>query len=481
MPKFRPIALVIGILLMILGTTMLVPLSVDIVVGHPNHYVFAGPAAVTFSIGLLMAVANRGPVTGLGVREMALITVGAWSVVALFASLPFMFSTVNLDYTDAFFEAVSGLTTTGSTVLTNLDSLPRDILLWRALLQWLGGIGIIVMGLAILPLLGVGGMQLFRMESSDRSAKALPRARQIAVALGFIYCGFTGLCALAYWLEGMTGFEAITHAMTTLSTGGYSTSDSSIGHFGSRAIEWTAIVFMVLGALPFGLYIWMLVRRRWPVIDEQVKLFISFLVIVILVLALWRWARDGAAPFEALTAVAFNVVSVVTTTGYASTDYNAWSGLSVLTFFLLIFAGGCTGSTAGAIKMFRYYVMLVFLRANVRRLLHPHVVQSLTFAKHRMADEVAGSVIAFVYVYLASVAMLAFMLSAVGLDFITSLSGAATAIGNVGPGLGPVIGPAGTFAPLSDTAKWLLAVGMLLGRLEFFTVLMVVTPRFWQG
>ncbi len=482
MSDFRPILFIQGLFLSALGGAMLLPSLADIVSDNSDWQVFAASALVTGFTGLMLLLSCRGGTVELDMRQGFLLTTTSWVAISGFAALPFLFSSLQLDYSDAFFEAISGLTTTGSTVVVGLDGLPPGILLWRSLLQWIGGIGIIVMAVAMLPFLRVGGMHLFRTESSDRSDKPLPRVEQIAVSITAVYAALTAACAAAYWLAGMTAFEAINHAMTTLSTGGFSTSDASMGHFQQPSVQWIGTLFMALSALPFVLYVKMLHGHGLALFhDRQVRSFIAFVGCVIV--ALWAWlAITRSVPaLDALRLVAFNVVSVVTTTGFATTDYTLWGSFAIAAFFFLTLVGGCTGSTSGGIKMFRFEIMALALREQMHGLVEPKAVFVPRYGQRRIGGDVMASVGIFMFLFFAATAVLAAALAALGLDPVTSLSGAATALANVGPGIGPIIGPAGNFASLPDSAKWLLAAGMLLGRLEIFTVLVLFTPAFWRG
>ena len=478
----RPVLFVVGILLTTLAGFMFVPALVDLAVGNPDWRVFLAGAFFTLFIGGTLVLMNRTGRVDLTVRQTFLLTTLAWLVMAAFAALPFSFAELELDYADAFFEAMSGLTTTGSTVIVGLDYAPPGILLWRALLQWQGGIGIIVMAIAVLPMLRVGGMQLFRTESSEMSEKVLPRATQISAVIAIIYVTLTAAAATAYWIAGMTLFEAICHAMTTIATAGFSTSDASLGHFGSTAIEWIATAFMVIGSIPFILY-FQVVRGQGGALwrDSQVRSFLGLVVVAVLVLAGWLWLAHDAPLEAALRFAAFNTVSVITGTGYSSTDYGAWGGFAVTTLLFLMVVGGCTGSTTGGIKVFRFQVLYASAAVQVRRLLQPHGVFVAHYNRKPMPDSVGEAVMSFFFLFLVSFGVVAVTLATLGLDFMTSVSAAATALANVGPGLGELIGPAGTFAPLPDAAKWVLSAAMLLGRLELFTVLVLFTARFWRG
>lgn len=482
MIDLRPILMVVGILLTTLAVAMFLPALADATAGNPGWIVFLASAFLTLFIGVSLVLTNRvGPVN-LSVRQTFLLTTLSWTVLTAFAALPFAFAKLDLTYTDAFFEAMSGLTTTGATVIVGLDEAAPGILLWRALLQWLGGIGIIVMAIAVLPMLRIAGMQLFRTESSEISEKVLPRTTQLSAVIGLIYVSLTAVAAAAYWTAGMRPFEATVHAMTTIATAGFSTSGGSIGHFSSATIEWLAVLFMLVASLPFLLYFQAFSghsRALWR--DSQVRWFLSVVVAAVAVMTLWRWLPGGADFGSALRQAAFNVVAVATTTGYSSTDYSLWGAFALTLFLLLMFMGGCTGSTAGGIKAFRFQVLYATARVQISRLMQPHGVFVPHFNDRAISDTVAQSVMSFFFLFAACFVVLALALAALGLDFLTSVSGAAAAITNLGPGLGDVIGPAGSYAPLPDAAKWLLSAGMLLGRLELFTVLVLFTPRFWRG
>jgi trk system potassium uptake protein TrkH len=476
-----PVAHIIGLFVSALGIIMLVPAAVDFFAGHPDWQVFTIASAVTVFCGAAIVLATAGPIMALSVHQGFLLTTGVWLAAAVAGAVPLMFAELHLDFTDAFFEAMSGLTTTGSTVVTRLDQAPPGILLWRAILQWVGGIGFIVVGLAILPFLQVGGMQLFRLESSEKSEKAVPQAKRFALLLLSIYVGLSAACVAGLLAAGMSPLEATVHAMATLSTGGFSTSDASVAYFGSASIEWIITVFMVSGSLPFLLYLRFIQGRPDLLFeDEQVRSFIRFLFIVILSLTAWMVLDQRMPPLQALRLVAFNVTSVVTTTGFASTDYSLWGDPAIVVFFLLTFVGGCTGSTAGGLKAFRFDILRLALRIHVHRLIYPHGAFVAAYNGRKVTDDVFTGVLLFMGLYVITVAIAALLLGLMDLDLVTAVSGAATAVGNVGPGLGPMIGPAGNFSSLPAAAKWVLAIAMLLGRLELFTVLALMARGFWK-
>lgn len=483
MIDLRPILFINGFLLLVLAAGMAIPAVVDLLLQDLDWQVFLASGTVCAFAGLVLVFGSRpeGRIS-LTTRQAFLLTACSWLMVAAFGALPFAFSETEMSVTDAFFESMSGITTTGATAISGLDDLPYGILMWRAMLHWLGGIGIIVMAVAILPVLRIGGMQLFRMESSDKTEKAMPRVSQIATAIGTVYLVFTMVCTVALWLAGMSFFEAICHAMSTIATGGFSTSDTSISHFASPLIEWITLVFMLIGGGTFLLYITPWHYGRWAILkDSQMRWYVAFVGFFGVLLGLWQWTVNDVDFLDAIRHALFNVVSVVTTTGFMSSDYNAWGGFPQVVFFFLTFIGGCTGSTAGGIKIFRWQVLFAMAGVQVKRLLHPHGVFVIDFNKQRISDLVVRSVLGFMVLFFVSFALLSFALTLTGLDFLTSLSGAATALANVGPGLGEVIGPAGNFKPLPDAAKWLLSFGMLLGRLELLTVLVLFMPSFWRG
>jgi len=482
MREYRAVFLVNGILLLILGVAMLVPALLDARVGHPDWQVFLAAAFLTGFVGGSLAITCWGSGKNLQLRQAFVLTTTVWVTTPAFGALPFVFADLGLSYTDAFFEAMSGITTTGSTVISGLEYAPPGILIWRALLQWMGGIGIIVTAVAILPLLQVGGMQLFRMESTDASEKVLPRAAQLAGTISIIYLCLSVVCALVYWVAGMTAFDSAAHAMTTIATGGFSTSDLSIGIYDSSLIDYTAVVFMIIGSLPFLLYFQAL--RGQPLVlwqDSQVRWFFSILAAAVGCMVLYQVGENDMPLDKALRYTVFNVTSILTGTGYTTDDYGQWGGFAVVIFFFIMFIGGCAGSTSCGIKVFRLQVLFAAARSQMNRLIQPHGVFVANFNRRPIPESVMDSVMSFIFLFILSFAVIAVALSFMGLDLITAISAAGTAIANVGPGLGDVIGPSGTFEPLPDIAKWMLAFGMLLGRLEVLTVLVLFTRAFWRN
>lgn len=479
---FAPLLMVQGVVLATLAILMLPAVLLSLVEGSEQWRGLVASAMLTGATAAICLLAGWRQKFSLGTRQLFVMTTMSWFVASGFAALPFALTPVNIDYVDAFFEATSGLTTTGSTVLTRLEALPPSILLWRGLLQWLGGIGIIVFAIAVLPFLEVGGMRLFHTESSDWSDKLMPRSRDIIRAVGLVYASLSSIIAASYWLAGMLPFDAIVHAMTTVSTGGFANYDTSIGQYANQpAVLWLGSLFMMAGAMPFLLYVRFVRGDRvalWR--DQQVRGFLQFVGVLVIAFSLYRSVFQHEDWFESFTHTAFNVISIITTTGYASEDYSTWGTLAFTVFFYLTFIGGCSGSTSGAIKIFRFQIAMMMFMNQIKWLLHPQGVFVNRYNGRLVGDHIGRSVVAFSFFYAVTVSVLAIGLAALGLDLTTSVSGAATAVSNVGPGLGNLIGPAGNFAALPDSAKCLLALGMLLGRLEIFTVLIILTPAFWK-
>ena len=479
--QLSPVLNILGLLTTVLAASMLIPMCVDLYSGSGEWQIFALSALLTaFFFFFVWLATNQRDTLDLGLRQAFLLTNGAWFLIGIFGALPFLFSELNLSLTDSVFESVSGITTTGSTILPYIEIASPGILMWRALLQWLGGVGIVVMAMAVLPMLSVGGMQLFRTESYERAENVVPRATQLAGGIGLIYTGLTALWAIMLSLAGMNMFDAVTHAMTTLATGGYSTRTASIGAFDSVTIEWIIIFGMIVGSLPFAHYL-ALTRGGWRSLmnDPQVRLFL-ILVAGLVILLSWHLTQTGQGFGNAFRQSSFNAVSIMTGTGYVSANYSAWGGFASTVLLMTMFIGGCGGSTTCGIKVFRLQVLAATARVQISRLLRPHAVVLAYYNRRPVIPEVMDSVMGFFYLYILGFVVIAILLGMMGLDFVTALSGAATSISNVGPGLGVVIGADGNFSSLPDSAKWVMSFGMLLGRLEIFTVLVMLSPAFWQ-
>lgn len=439
--------------------------------------VFAKAFVLTGLLGVLVAIASAHPHGTLRPSHGFLLTASVWMTASVCGALPLLFW--QLSPVDAFFESMSGITTTGSTVMSGLDTTPKSILLWRALLQAIGGIGFVVTGVALLPFLKVGGMQLFRTESSELGEKEFASAARFALATLTAYGVLMGACFVLYFAEGMSFFDAAVHAMTTLSSGGYSNYDASFGHFESPRLQYTATVFMLLGGLPFAWYIRVVLKGRLA--SEQIATLLTFVAGMTAILTLWLVMTSDKPLEPAFREVAFNVVSVITTTGYASTDYTTWGSFAVAVFLALTAVGACTGSTSGGAKIMRWIVFFRLTRTEVRRIGSPNAVLVARYEGRPLGPDVISGVTTFFTLYFGTMLVLAIALNLFGLDFLTSISGALTAVANVGPGVGTVIGPAGNFASLSDGAKFLLSIGMYLGRLELMTVLVLFTPIYWDS
>jgi trk system potassium uptake protein TrkH len=477
----RMIGFIIGLFLITIAASMLIPmLTLYLFDRIDDEAAFMWSALITAIAGLALVLPGRPKNVHLRPRDMYLLTTASWVMVCVFAALP-MVLIHHISYTDAFFETMSGITTTGSTILVGLDQASPGLLIWRSMLQWLGGIGFIGMAVAILPLLRVGGMRLFQTESSDWGEKVMPRSHMAAKYILGIYSLLTALGFLCFWAAGMTPFDAINHAMSTISTGGFSTSDASIANWTQPAVHWVAVVFMLLGSLPFTLYVATIRGNHNALMrDHQVQGFLGFLAFAWLSVGTWLWLNSDNTWMDAIRLAAVNITSVVTTTGFALGDYSLWGSFAVLLFFYLTFVGGCSGSTSGGMKIFRFQVAVILLRSNLTRLVHPRAVIKKQYNNHDLDEDIIASLITFSFFFAGTIMLIAVGLTLTGLDWITSLTGAATAVCNVGPGLGPIIGPAGNFSTLPDAAKWMLTIGMLLGRLEILTVLVLFSRVFWK-
>ena len=472
----------IGVLLVILGTFMLIPFFVQFIYDEKNN-TFLSSASVTAFVGILLILTNLEENKKLNLQQAFLLTTLSWLSIAIFGCLPFLFSNLDLSFVDAFFESMSGITTTGSTVITNLDDVSKSILIWRAILQWLGGIGVIVMAITILPLLNVGGMQLFRMESSDTTEKILPKTREITLIISIIYLALTFACGISYWTVGMNIFDSIAHSMTTIATGGFSTYSDSIGYFKNPKIEIISIIFIVLGSMPFIAYLKFVKGDKKVFLkDTQIKGLVYILIISVLLMFFYLMLSNKDYSFsENLRISTFNVVSILSGTGYVTTDFSLWGKFPLVFFLFLMFVGGCAGSTTCGIKIFRFQILGHFIINQIKKLVYPHGVFSTKYNNEKISNTFIYSIMTFVFLYFFIFFILAALLSINGLDFITAISGSASAISNVGPGLGDVIGPNGNFSDLPNFSKLSLSLGMLLGRLELFAVLVLFFPSFWKN
>jgi trk system potassium uptake protein TrkH len=479
MSNYKTVFFTLGILQIILGIFMLIPVIVQFLYNEIDSSFF-GASIVTIIFGTLFFLSNLDHDKKLTLQQAFLLTALSWLSIATFGSLPFLFSSVEFSLTNAFFESMSGITTTGSTIISNLENIPKGILLWRAILQWLGGIGIIVMAITLMPIMNVGGMQLFKVSNNDSSEKILPKSKEIALRLIYIYSALTFFCAISYKILGMNYFDSLTHSMTTIATGGFSNYNESIGFFNNTYIEISAMIFIILGSLPFIAYIKFLNgNRKIFISDIQIKAFIKIIIFSILILSTYLFLSNSNQ--INLRSVLFNIISILTGTGYVNAQYDNWGGFPIVLFLVLMFIGGCAGSTTCGIKIFRIQIIYSFISNQIKKVIYPKGVFVLKYDHSPVDNKFIASIISFIYMYLVIFFLIAALLSLSGLDFITAISGAATSISNVGPGLGSIIGPNGNFSTLPDISKWILSVGMILGRLELFAILVLFLPSFWRN
>lgn len=481
MRDFRPIFNLLGLLLCIESIALLVPMFFDLINQNQDWKQFFFISCLTFLVGLVLYVGFKKENIQINLRQAFLLTIVSWFLIAFFGSLPFIYTSSSLNFTDAFFEAVSGITTTGSTVIPNLEILSEGILVWRSLLQWFGGIGIIVLAIAILPTLQIGGMQLLHMEHDDPYEKTLPKINKFIFEIISLYVSLTILCFFFYYIFGMTAFDSLIHSMSTISTGGFSNHSLSFGYFESYSLENVSIIFMILGSLPFVIFIQFIHGQKMSIFkDDQIKLFLFLLLIIIFVTSIWLANYLKIDFLQSIRLATFNITSILTGTGYTSSNYNNWGGFGLLIILMIMFIGGCAGSTTGGIKIFRFQILFRGVRLQIKKLTKPHAVFLMKFNNKTVTENTYLSIISFFFIYILLFIFTAVSLSLFGLDFLTALSASASAISNVGPGIGEIIGPNGNYASINDLAKWILAITMLVGRLEIFTILVLFSKNFWK-
>lgn len=479
--KFQIVGFTIGIIISFLGIAELIPALVDMGAPHSNTKAFLTGSLVCMFFGGCLIFSNNNPQSTINIKQAFLLTTLSWASMGLFASIPLYLSDLNLSFSDAFFEALSGITTTGSTILSGLDAMSSGILVWRSIIQWIGGIGIVCFAIVFLPFLRIGGMKLFRTESSDRYEKAMPKTAHIVSAILKIYCALTVVCAATYYYLGMSFFDAVNHALTTIPTGGYSTHDASFGYFDNPALQLSGSLFMLLGGLPFILYVKLVFQGKNAFFnDDQFKTIIAMLCSFTMIMTIWLWNSSGYSLADSFRYSVFNIISVVTTTGYATTDYLLWGPFAVTFFFFLTYLGACAGSTSGGLKTMRLIVVYKATSRQIKHLIYPNGVFAVHYQKQPIEHSVILTVLGFLGMYVIANVLLTAALTLTGIDFSTAISGAATSLANVGPGIGNVIGPAGNFSSLPDPAKWLLCLGMLIGRLEILTVAVLFSYEFWK-
>ena len=480
MSNYKTVFFTLGLLQIILGLSMIIPIIAQILYNETDAG-FIGSGLISIVFGMLFFLSNLDHDKKINLQQAFVLTSLSWLSIAVFGSLPFIFSKLDLSITDAFFESMSGITTTGSTIITNLDVAPKGILLWRAMLQWLGGIGIIIMAITLMPIMNVGGMQLFKISSSDTTEKVMPKTKEIAIRLILIYSCLTTLCLIIYKICGMNLFDSFTHSMTTIATGGFSNYNESIGYFKNPYIEITSIFFILCGSIPFIVYLKFLNGERSIFkSDTQIKGFLKILFISILILFLYLSLINKSFTEISFLSVSFNVISILTGTGYVTDNFSNWGNFPLIFFLILRFIGGCAGSTSCGIKIFRVQILYEFFSNQIKKIIYPHGIFNLKYGKQNINNKFMSSVISFIYLYIVIFFIVTALLSVSGLDLITSISAAATSISNVGPGLGDDIGPNGNFSSLSDYSKWILSFAMILGRLELFAILVLFIPSFWR-
>jgi len=480
MSNYKTVFFTLGVLQIILGISMSIPIIIQLIFNEFDSS-FISSALISITFGILFFLSNFDHEKKLNLPQAFLLTALSWVSIAIFGSLPFVFSNLNLSITDSFFESMSGITTTGSTIITDLEIVPKSILFWRAILQWLGGIGIIVMAITLMPIMNVGGMQLFKTSNKDTAEKILPRSKQITIRLIIIYLFFTILCSIFYKIFGMSFFDSVTHSMTTLATGGFSNYNDSIGYFSSAYIEFTSMIFIILGSMPFIVYIkYLNGDKKIFISDAQITAFIKIIFFSIIFLFFYLNLIDKNLSEFSLRSVSFNVISILTGTGYVTADFGGWGNFPLIFFLILMFIGGCAGSTACGIKIFRVQLLYRFIINELKKIIYPRGIFIIKYDNNNIDEKFMSSVISFIYLYIIIFFIITGLLSLSGLDFITSISAAATSISNVGPGLGEMIGPNGNFSKLPDISKWVLSLSMILGRLELFAILVLFIPSFWR-
>ena len=480
MSNYKTVFFTLGALQIVLGLSMIVPILAQFFYNQLDSG-FISSGLVTIVFGVLFLLSNFDHDKKLNLPQAFLLTALSWLSIAVFGSLPFIFSEIELSITDAFFESMSGITTTGSTIITNLNETPKAILLWRGMLQWLGGIGIIVMAITLMPIMNIGGMQLFIISTSNTKEKILPKSKEISIRLIIVYLSLTLVCALFYKIFGMGFFDSIVHSMTTIATGGFSNYNESIGYFNSSLIELTSIVFIILGSIPFIAYIkYLNGDKKIFLNDTQIKTFIKIVIFSILLLFFYLSIKNQSFFEVNLRAISFNVISILTGTGYVTQNFSDWGHFPLIYFVILMFIGGCAGSTACGIKIFRVQILYQFISNQLKKIIYPRGIFKIKYENNNVDDKFLASIMSFIFLYILIFFIITALLSTSGLNFITSLSAAATSISNVGPGLGDIIGPNGNFSQLSDVSKWILSLAMILGRLELFAVLVLFIPSFWR-
>ena len=482
MLNFKPIALVGGTVVCAVGFLLFIPMITELIYQTESWQSYSVPILLYLIVGGSLVITNRNVELNISIKEAFLTTVLSWILLSILCAVPFIFTQTNLTVVDALFESMSGITTTGATILNNLDELPKGILLWRALLQWLGGIGIIVIALVILPFLRIGGMQLFHLEGDDPYEKFLPKISSVVSKIIVVYILLTSILFILYYINNMTLFDALAHSLTTISTGGFSTHNESFAYFQNTSVLNIAIVFMILGSFPFLLLAQMNLTNIQSLIkDNQIRLFLGILIFATALIYYFARPYVSGNAFHQISTISFNTISIISGTGYVSSNFEQWGNYASVLFLLLMFIGGCAGSTTGGLKIFRFQILFKFIHLHLKKMLQPHIVMTARFNGKKVTESTYESVVIFFFVYIITFATSALLLSFSGLDFLTCISAAASAISNVGPGLGDIIGPEGNYSSLSNYSKLVLIITMFLGRLEMLTIFVLILPSFWKN
>lgn len=478
---WQPVLMIDGFILCILALSMFFPAVLDIYDTKASWSPFFSTALITLFIGLMLFLSNKSKISKLSLRQGYLITFCCWISVAIFSSLPFILSGSLTDVTSAFFESVSGVTATGATVIVDVESLPRSVLLWRSMLNGLGGIGVVIFAVAMLPFLGIGGMQMFSRESSDTTDKLMPRFIDVAKWIIGVYLSLVILCTICLYFCGMGRFDALNHALSAVATAGFSTKNDSIAYFNNVSVEIVLTLFMVLSALPMTFYIILFKKQEMdPLRFGQIKYFIKSVFVFTVLLAFYLIFINKMHFLTAFRLSLFNVVAVMTTTGLSSADYLDWGVWTAVFFALLSLHGGCIGSTTGSIKVMRWQVVKSYFHKFLLSSIEPNRVVPVKIGEVPISDKASISVFVFIMSFLASIGAVALILNLLGYDFATSIAAAVASVTNTGPGAAKAIGASGNYAFFSNTAKYVLCFAMLLGRLEIMTVLVIFTKSFWK-
>ncbi|MEI4486224.1 TrkH family potassium uptake protein [Frigidibacter sp. MR17.14] len=482
MTDLRPVGYVIGLMLAFLGGLMLIPMAVDVIFAPANWWAFGQSALITLLTGLLLALTTRNSLRrSFGVRQAFLLTVGIWAIVPVFGTLPFMLGATRTSFTDGYFEAVSGITTTGSTILVGLDKMPPGLNLWRGMLNWLGGLGISFIVMIFLPIMRVGGMQFFRTEGFDTLGKVAPRATDIARALVMVYAGLTLACCITYLMIGFTPLDAAVMSMATIATGGFAPTDVSFSKYQGIG-EYAGAAFMILGSLPYIRYVQAVTGA--PLViwgDAQVRAYLRWIAYAVGAVTLWRVSTSDMTLEPAFRETLFNLVSIFSGTGFFSGSFGGWGSFAMVVALIVGIVGGCSSSSSGALTVFRVQVLGEAILSRIRLLHAPHRIAPVKYDGRTVDDDSMNALVMYVYGYILTIGVMSVLMTFTGVDLESALFGIWTSIGNIGYGYGPMVARTGTFVDFPEAAKWIMIVTMLMGRLALLAVFVVVMPRFWRA